>query len=385
MMVGPYPRSPDKIDGGVAAAVMYLSQSLARLQGVELVSVRIARDPDDACEVGRFDWPVVDLHLGRLGLSTLYVRQKRQFDQLVGRYRPDVVHGQESDIAGYLAVGSGLPTVVTVHGILGACARLQSDFVTRSRAMLAAGLTERSTIRRAADLIAISSYITRYYANDIRGRVHHIPNAVASSFFGIRRSPERGRLLYAGRISNGKGLIELVRAFSKALTPSSRLVLAGAAPDAGYQRFVRAEVESLGMGDRVVFAGLLDEGALHREFAAAEALILPSFQETAPMVIQEAMAAGLAVIATDVGGIPDQVEEGVTGLLCRPGDVDGLARAILAVGSDPRVTEAFGSVARHRARERYQASAVAEATLRVYQGAVAAGAGVTGKRSGGGR
>jgi glycosyltransferase involved in cell wall biosynthesis len=350
---------------------MYLSEALASIGGIELFAVRIAQGPEDACEAGRFSWPIEDLQLGRLGLSSLYLRQRRRFRDILERVKPDVVHGQESDIAGYLAVGSGYPAVLTVHGILGECAKLQSDPVVRARSILAAYLTERHSIGRANDLIAISSYVTRYYEGTITGQVHYVPNAVADAYFQVERAVRRGRFLYAGRVSNGKGLVELVRAVQRLQWPESELVLAGASPDPAYERHIREQVRLLGLSRRVKFAGLLDEAALRTELSRAEALLLPSHQETAPMVIQEAMAAGVAVIATRVGGIPEQVVDGVTGILFDAGDVEQLTDAMTAFRQDEGAAVRMGFAGKALAEKRYRASAVASATCEVYRRAVA--------------
>ena len=88
----------------------------------------------------------------------------------------------------------------------------------------------------------------------------------------------------------------------------------------------------LGIAPKVEFTGLLDEPSLIREFERAEALVLPSFQETAPMVVQQAMAAGLAVVASRVGGIPYQIRHEVSGLLFEAGNVAAASDAIEASG-----------------------------------------------------
>lgn len=234
MMIGPFPRSPDRIDGGVAAATMYLCQALA------------------------------------------------------------------ADLAGFLATGCGLPEVVTVHGLLGECARLQTHPTAKARAILAGLLTERPTVRRATDLISISPHVGQYYEGEIKGRVHQVPNAIAPRFFRLPRVPERGRLLFAGRIAKGKGPHDLVHAVARIPDKVRQVIFAGAAPDPAFESVLRADVERLGLSGRVRFAGLLDEPALLEEFARAEALVLPSYQETAPMVVKQAMAAGLALAGCTV-------------------------------------------------------------------------------------
>lgn len=366
-MIGPFPQSPDRIDGGVASAITYLSQALVAEQGIDLVGVRISKGRADPCQADRFSWPMVDLPLGRRALTTLYRRQKILFERLIEKYRPDIVHGQGTDIAGFLAVRSGLPTVVTVHGLLAECARLQTQPAAKARAVLAAMLTERSTVRRATDLIAISPYVTNYYRGDVKGHIHDIPNAVAPHFFDVARAPERGRLLYAGRIANGKGLIELLQAVARNRRSIAKLVLAGAAPDPAYESLIRNEAGRLSLAECVQFAGLLREQELLQELGRAEALMLPSHQETAPMVVQEAMAAGVAVIATSVGGIPHQLEHDVTGLLFQPGDVDQLAALVTRIGTEADLSGRLGAAAKAVASTRYQAGAVAKSTVSVYR------------------
>jgi glycosyltransferase involved in cell wall biosynthesis len=370
MMIAPFPRSADRLDGGVAAATMYLCQALTAMPGVELFGVRVARDGSDLPEERRFGWPVADMPLGRLSLSTLFAPQRRRLQELIHRYEPQVVHAQGADIAGFLAVSCNRPAVVTAHGMLAECARFQTDPVNRLRASLSAAVTERSTIRRASDLIAISPYVSGHYRDDIRGRIHEVPNAISSAYFELERRPERGRLLFAGRIANGKGLDELIRAVARSSPAVSKVILAGATPDGAYADQLHREIAGLGLDDRVEFTGLLSETDLLKEFSRAEALVLPSHQETAPMVVQQAMASGLAVIATRVGGIPYQVRHDVTGLLFTPGDERALADLFVRMAHDPALGARLGNTAKGDAARLYRANAVAERTLAVYRTAL---------------
>ena len=367
MMIGPYPQSPARIDGGVSAAMTYLSQALLREPGIELVGVRIGGGSDRMLEVSRFDWPVFDLPLGKFGLSSFYRSQRTRLNQLIHQHRPDVIHAQGVDVEGFLAVRSGVPSVVTVHGVLGACARFKTGVIGIARAAAAARLTEKSTVRRAKDLIAISPYIADYYKLEIRGCIHEIPNAVGDAFFNVLRAPVRGRALFAGRISRGKGVLELIRAVGRDKNQPSTLILAGSCPDKAYGEEVRREIADLNLYERVKFVGLLSEEALLNEFARAEYLVLPSFQETAPMVIQQAMAAGLAVVATRVGGIPHLIDNNVTGFLTSPGDVCELASVFSAIARDEHLCARVGERARAVALSKYRADLVARSTRSVYR------------------
>lgn len=367
MMIGPYPGSPDKIDGGAASALVYLSQELARRDGVDLIGVRIA-DTSTAAKGRRdFGWPVIDLPLGRLGLTTQYRQLRKQFDELLRQHRPDIVHAQGIDLPGYIAVNSGVPSIVTVHGILGEETRYGADMRTRARSFLTGVLLEQPTVKRAKELISISPYVTQHYGSSFSGRVHEIPNAIAAQYFGIRRAPQKGRLLFAGRIIKRKGVIDLVRAFAQSRQDGGKLVFAGAATEPDYERLVRQQVMQLGLDRHVEFRGLLDEPAVLEEFSRAEALILPSYQETAPMVIQQAMAAGLTVVATRICGVPYQIQHDVTGLLYTAGEVGELAALLKRLASEGSLGVRLGEAARAAAVERYHAATVADATLTAYE------------------
>ena len=103
------------------------------------------------------------------------------------------------------------------------------------------------------------------------------------------------------------------------------VVLAGSLDNTEYVAEVKRAVAQQGLSDCFVFKGLLNETEVLDEFSRCALLVLPSYQETAPMVIQQAMACGVPVVATRICGVPDQVTDGVTGLLYEPHDVKTLA------------------------------------------------------------
>ena len=356
MMIGPYPGSPDKIDGGAASALTYLSQELASRPGIEFIGVRIADSTTEAkSALGTLDGRSLICPLGDSGSRRCTASLEIFSPACCRRFRPDIVHAQGTDLPGYIAVRSDVPSIVTVHGILGEETRYGADFEARARSFLNGALLEKPTVQHATDLISISPYVTKHYGKPIRGRVHEIPNAIAPQYFGIRREPEKGRLLFAGRLIKRKGVVDLVRAFAKAHVDGT-LVFAGAATEPEYERLLEQEIAQFGLIERVEFRGLLDEASMLEEFSRAEALVLPSYQETAPMVIQQAMAAGLAVIATNICGVPYQIQHDVTGLLYTAGDVDDLAALLRRLGSEPLLGKRLGEAARVAAIERYHAA-----------------------------
>lgn len=373
LILGPFPHSLSRIDGGVAAASTYLASAFVADPRVEVTGIRIGGRLDPAQSTGDLGWPVHDLSLGRFSVSSLFRRQVTQFNAMLRDIRPDVVHAQGADISGYLAVKSGLPCVVTIHGILVECAKLRSSPIAKFRELAQARITERLVLERAPHIVAISPYIARYYNERLRGTIHEIPNAVAPSFFSLPRDPEPGRVLFAGRLSRGKGVLDLVRVIGRGVPAGSRLVLAGSSPDPQFHARLLSEMSGLNCGDRVILAGLLDEQSLLQEFSLASVLVLPSYQETAPMVIQQAMASGLPVVATRVGGIPDLIEHDESGLLFEPGDLAALAGLLSRLATEAGLARRLAAAARRKAIQSFDSRKIAEATLLAYESAMQAG------------
>lgn len=138
------------------------------------------------------------------------------------------------------------------------------------------------------------------------------------------------RLIFVGRLAAQKGVPVLLAAFARArkIRPSLCLTLVGDGPD---RRALEAEVQAMNLGDAVTFLGYLNQEAVAQKLSESTALVLPSFAEGVPVVLMEAMASGLPVVATRVAGVAELVEDGVSGLLVPPADEEALARAILEV------------------------------------------------------
>ena len=143
-------------------------------------------------------------------------------------------------------------------------------------------------------------------------------------------------------------LVEAARQVADAF-PSVRFLLVGG--DAGEEGNVRRRIEAMGLGRNVLLAGPRPDAAAI--VAASAFLVHPSHQEGFSNAILEAMAAGKAVVATRVGGIPEAVEDGRTGLLVPPRDPAALAGAVLSLLRDPDGARAMGEAGRRRAEEEF--------------------------------
>jgi glycosyltransferase involved in cell wall biosynthesis len=162
--------------------------------------------------------------------------------------------------------------------------------------------------------------------------------------------PPRGaRLLFVGRLAAVKGVAVLFDALARvvATRPETRLTLIGDGPE---RAALEAEAARLGLSDHVSFLGYRSQDAVAEALAAHDVFVLPSFAEGVPVVLMEAMAAGRPVLTTRIAGVPELVEDGVSGRLVPPGNATALAAALEDLLADPDGLAAMGEVGRARVR-----------------------------------
>jgi glycosyltransferase involved in cell wall biosynthesis len=188
------------------------------------------------------------------------------------------------------------------------------------------------------------------------GRMDEVPHDARPRLrasFGVEPSwPLLGAI---GDVVPRKGLIHLVTAMPEVLAavPDARLLVVGDPADTEYVAQAKAIAEQSGIASRVLWAGRRDDVA--EILTALDLFVLPSLEESFPLAILEAMAAGLPVVATTVGGIPECVEPGVTGTLVPPTDSHALAEAIVRLLRQPGLRQQFGEAARRRVRTNFSA------------------------------
>lgn len=282
----------------------------------------------------------------------------RETVRLIRDCRIDLVHshGYRSDIIGYLAARrAGVPIVSTVHGWTPVTWKL------RRYEQL-----DRWFLKRFDGVIGVSREIVDSLVEcgvpPDRVRLFH--NAVPACCSGegrrgamvenfpLVRTPGERIVLTVGRLSREKGIDLLLYAFHRHFgrEPGTRLVIVGDGPLRGE---LAALAEQLGLADRVLFAGYTS--AVERYYEIADLFVLPSRTEGLPMVILEAMQAGLPVVCTLVGGIPEVIDNGINGICVPPGDSDALGRAMGTVLDDPALASTLAELARKTVAERFSA------------------------------
>jgi glycosyltransferase involved in cell wall biosynthesis len=281
---------------------------------------------------------------------------------------PDIVHSHVV-VYGMHMSGLGIPSVTTVHGVYFREAALATGAL-RLGALVHVPMFRRA-LARLRFIICISPHVAEELRPHTKAVFFHVPNPVDPAFFALNAEAAReDRVLYVGHLRPEKGTVPLVAAFERVRRthPHAQLRLVGKPLSEAYAREIDATVRRLGLQDAVVRTGPLgpDSGLL-AEFERARVLALPSLQEVLPMVIAEAMAAGLPVVATDVGGVATMVEEGRTGLLAPCGDFGAFAAHLERLMADPALCRQMGRRGRDKAMDVYHPARVAEQTMAVYE------------------
>ena len=186
-----------------------------------------------------------------------------------------------------------------------------------------------------------------------------MPPAVAD---WAARTPQT--ILFLGKLGQPKGVYDLLDAVRelRADFPAMRVLLGGD----GEAAQVQARIDALGLGQQVRLLGWVQSERKQQLLDTSAIYVLPSYFEGLPMSILEAMAAGLPVVATPVGGIPEAVGDGVEGYLVAPGDVAGLAASLRRLMADPALAMAMGAAGRARVAGAFSTDAVLPRVEQLY-------------------
>jgi glycosyltransferase involved in cell wall biosynthesis len=332
------------------------------------------------------------------------------FDRLLADFKPDVIHihGLYQQLTASIlapAQNRGIPTVFTLHdfklvcptyhlfnartGICEKCSggrqwnallnRCSGDSFAKDAMFALDGLVQwySGATRNGVTAFVSPSRFLAEKLGDLgidRAKLTYVPNffettddvEVDQGAIEALRATYGRFVLYFGRLSREKGLDVLIEAAAK---QKVRLILAGDGP---YRTELQAKVDAIGAD--VIFAGHLRGVALWSHVGAADIVALPSiWYENAPKSILEAQSRGRIVLTSAIGGLPEMVEDGVTGFLARPGDAVDLAAKIGQILSlSPEAATAIGEAARRAATTTFTSERYYSETAALYERLLAA-------------
>ena len=250
------------------------------------------------------------------------------------KIRPDVIHAWGTERGAVLVANRlGFPRVVTIQGLMS----WYNQIVPSSLHDRLAGILERYSLPRARLITTESNFSVQWLRDRFpKVRVEQVEHAPDPVFHQVRRQPQTKplRFLFVGTLDQRKGGALLVRALDQLRNEISfELVVAGTLkPEMMESLRNQTSPESW---QRVIFKENLTPPQVAHELSTATMMIFPTLADVSPNAVKEAVVAGVPVVGSDVGGIPDYVIPGQNGILFRAGDLAELVAAIRAACGHP--------------------------------------------------
>lgn len=285
-------------------------------------------------------------------------------------HRPDLVHLHAAERGSFARKGLlvwcsalfRLPVILHIHS------GEFSDFFLRQSPLMREVI--RATIERSHTVIALGNAWADVFSRIAPGaNIKVIPNGIRLSEPAVQATSDTVQVVFLGKLCELKGVSTLIDAWAatqaSGQTAAARLVIAGW----GEIERAREQLDQLGIQDSVQLAGPISRSAVRDLLAHTQVLVLPSLYEGQPMSILEAMARGICVVATAVGGIPEMLGTDA-GVLVEPGDTAGLAEAIRQVINDRDYRISIGARARQRVALKFDIDIIADQFDSLYRSAV---------------
>ena len=299
-------------------------------------------------------------------MKTLFQGCVRAARKKIQEIQPDIVHGQGTEADCSLsAIFSGFPNVLTLHGNMRLIAALNRERPF-SYNWLAARL-EGFVLPRTNGVVCITEY-TRSAVAALTPRTWVLPNAVDLDFFNVQAAPNPAAPpigLCVGAVCYRKNQNNFIRALdSLAKEKNFKIIFLGQTDDSAYSREFRQLVKDRPWCE---YAGFASRERLKEFFQTATFLALPTLEDNCPMVVLEAMAAGVPVFASAIGGVPDLVQHEVNGLLCNPNQPETFRVAAARFLTDKIFANRIAATAKQQALARFHPRVIAQTHVKIYR------------------
>ena len=374
VQIGQYPISPECIHGGVEASVYGLVQELAKNHTVDVFDVPRIGEKDRGERNGHL---TIHRYTNPGTHNKDAVLRLKEIVRDIVSLCPEVCHvhgtGAFSKEIYFALQQYGIKMMLTVHGILReekkqALLRKPSlkalyQYVVQSR-------DERELLEVAPRIIVDTAYVEeklKAYGLKHVPEMHVIPQGIDETFYSISCNPKSNMILCVGAIAPRKGHIYTVEMFEKlrANGIDAKLRIIGSLADKAYYDLLQQKIAASPYASDISLEANLPREELLKAYADAKLFVLHSREESQGIVFAEAMATGLPVVATKIGGIPYVVADGKSGLLCPYADVNAMTEMAEKLMSDAVKWNEYSDAAKEIAKN-YSWRDIAERIVQLY-------------------
>jgi glycosyltransferase involved in cell wall biosynthesis len=369
LMIGNIPCDLQSIKGGVESAIINLLGGFAKLDSIHVIvisfhkSLRSSTSFPFSKNIEIFYFPST-----RIKLWSVLFYQRKHINKIIQEFHPDLIHFQGSGPRMLSLLGVPRSTIViTLHGIMKEELKYQMTLFNKTK-LLFKSLVDKFYLPHFRHFI----FISRYNRNQVQFTCAAeviIPNAISSLFFEITGKNEFShRMIYTGAINRRKNLMLALKALHELKQRGKVFTLdvVGGTKEPVYKKQIDHFILENNLTDIVRFYGWTSQHTIRELMQQADILILPSRQESLPVSVAEAMAAGKVVIATRVGGTGEMITHAETGFLFEKDNPEQLVSILEGLYNNAVEISRIGTNASRVARERYKPENVANKTLMFY-------------------
>lgn len=338
IQIGPFPINPSIIQGGVEASVYGLAIAQSESDRVYVLDTP-RRDAKDCLD-----------NVGGISIYRFNNPGKHQKDAVVRvedmlnivlSLKPDICHIHGTSFLSNALIKSlrksGIPVILTVHGLATIEKRnaLKQHFSIKTLYQyLTQSRCEKKILSSQETVLVDTNYVVRAIKGFKLRRSPQmvvIPQGINDIYYSLNSSKTSRTILSVGSISRRKGHIQLVKAFNIAAQEIEdiNLIICGVLADVQYFAELKNVISSLPNKDRITLMTNVPKEELVRLYSRAHLFALHTQEESQGIVFAEAMAGGLPIVSTTVGGVPDIVQDGKCGILSNYGDIDSFAESMV--------------------------------------------------------
>jgi glycosyltransferase involved in cell wall biosynthesis len=375
LMISNLPVNINQIRGGVDSAVINLLTGLSKLNiRLDVISfpanVQIKITTKFSKNISIHYIPTEILK------NTLYnylVYGRRTIKTIIDSFEPDIIHIQGTGPQLMLLKHKDHNNiVVTQHGIMKEEKKYQIGLKNKLKFGFKS-IVESLYFTKIKNLIFISKYNKNLlHHNQIKmlTNTENIPNPINSKFFDVKSGAKRlNRIIFIGALNKRKGLINLLKAINLLTNKGVdfHLDVIGGYTNNSYKNIIDNYLSTNSIDSNIKFHGWQSQEYIRKMMSVNTIFVLPSYQETLPVSIAEAMAAGLVVIANNTGGIAEMIADNKTGFIFSDNNIDELSIILEKLYSNKKLIQLISKNAKLHAKQVYSSNNVAKTTYDFYQ------------------
>lgn len=360
--------------GGVETATENILEGFSNISGLKIIVLSFRSEQFNNV-ITNYSENITIIQKSPITKFTLFnilYYQRKVIKEIINEYSPDIIHfhGTGPNI---LSI-SNLPKdriIITQHGINRIELKYQNTFRNKIKFLLKS-VIENIYFQKFSNCIFISkdnlSFAKHYYKKPFSNYAV-IPNSVNTEFFNILpKNKTNNNLLFVGYISRLKNILILIKTINelKKINKIYKLTIVGEIKDKKYYEECRRYINDNALNNIISFKGYLDQSKLLILYDAIDIFVLPSLQENSPISLLEAMAAGRVSIASNIGGIPEIINNGITGYIFEKNNYKELYNILSLLYNNSPLLNSIGENAKNNIIKKHAPQYIGELMYKYY-------------------